>query len=71
MPVGDGFEKIRRNFTLKMEEKFNLFKREATHSFTKKKEDFEYFSITTGTAPNLKNPTGTFTIEIYSTDDLS
>ena len=57
-----------------MEEKFNLFKKEATHSFTKKKEDFEYFSITTGTAQNLNNPTGTFTIEINSTDaylDLS
>ena len=57
-----------------MEEKFNLIKKEATHSFTKRKEDFDYFSLTTGSAENLDNPTGTFSIEINSTDaylDLS
>ena len=51
-----------------MEGKFNLFKKEPRYVFNKKKEDFEYFSLTTGTAQNLNNPTGSLVSEINSTD---
>ena len=51
-----------------MEEKFNLFKSDIKHTYTKKKEDYLDISLTTGTAQNKNNPTGNLDFEIGSTD---
>ena len=51
-----------------MEEKFNLFKSQLKHTYTKKKEDFLDIALTTETAQNKNNPIGNLDFEIGSTD---
>ena len=51
-----------------MEEKFNLFKSEKKHTYSRRKEDYLDIAATTGSAQNINSTTGNILFEVNSTD---
>ena len=56
------------NLFIIMDEKFNLFKNEKSTLMQKTKEDYLDIALTTGTAQNMNNATGSLDFDIGSTD---